>query len=102
MPGRRTLRYACGLADAAAQMIARSGRELGRARRELDLAAAAADDAERHGRYVQAAQALSSAGRIMRGLADATAPPEPHRWGVAVNYGGAQSARAALLGPGLR
>jgi hypothetical protein len=35
----------------------------------------APDDRERHGRYQQAAQALSSAGRIMTGLAAAIAPP---------------------------
>jgi hypothetical protein len=50
-------------------------RELARARRELDLAATAADDGYRSGRYRQAAQALSSAGRIMSGLAGASTLP---------------------------
>jgi hypothetical protein len=40
-------------------------RELARARREFALADQATDDAERHGRYVQAAQALGNAARIM-------------------------------------
>lgn len=75
-------------------------RELARARRELDLAAGTADDAERHGRYVQAAQALSSAGRIVRGLAEAIAPPEPHRWGMDLALPGQGS--SALFSPGPR
>ena len=76
-------------------------RELARARRELDLAAAAADGAERHGRLVQAKQALGSAARIVGGLADSAAPPQPGRWGLDMVLPGA-SARGALSGPGLR
>ena len=74
-------------------------RELARARRELDLAAAAADDAERHGRYVQAAQALASAGRIVSGLAEAIAPAQP-RPGPVIRYGAPH--RPAVFSPGPR
>lgn len=77
-------------------------RELARARSNLDLAAGAADAPERHGRYVQAAQALGNAARIMTGLAAAIAPPEPGRWGAGVNYAAAQPARSVLFAPGPR
>jgi hypothetical protein len=76
---------------------------LRRARENLDLADAASDDAERSGRYRQAAQALSSAGRIVAGLADATAPPPgPGAWGLPLAYGGAAPARGVLAGPAPR
>jgi hypothetical protein len=61
-------------------------RELARARRELDMAAAAAGDAERHGRLVQASQALGNAARIVSGLAGAIAPAEPAP-GPVINFG---------------
>ena len=75
---------------------------LKRARENLDLADAAADDAERHGRYQQAAAALGQAGRIVGGLAAAIAPSEAHRWGMDLNYGGARPARGVLSGPAPR
>ena len=77
-------------------------RELVRARTNLDLADAAGDDTERHGRLAQAAQALSNAGRITDGLARAIEPPQPNRWASAMNFGGAPPARAVLAGPAPR
>jgi hypothetical protein len=73
-------------------------RELARARRELDLAAAAADDAERHGRYVQAVQALGSAARIMTGLAAAIAPAAPAPAPV-LSFGAPGHSRVFAPGP---
>ncbi len=73
-------------------------RELARARRELDLAAAAAGDAERHGRYVQAAQALGSAARIMDALAGAIAPAQPAP-GPVINYGAPGHPKVFAPGP---
>jgi hypothetical protein len=68
------------------------------AEENMRLGDQAADDAERHGRYQQAAAAYGNAGRIIAAAIAMTAPPEPHRWGVAMNYGGAPSASAALAG----
>lgn len=76
---------------------------LRRARENLDLADAAPDDRERHGRLLQASQALGQAGRIVGGLAAAIAPPlGPDAWGLPLAYGGAPPARGVLSGPAPR
>jgi hypothetical protein len=76
---------------------------LRRARENLDLADAAADDQVRRDRLQQAAQALGQAGRIVSGLAAEIAPPlDPGAWGLPLVYGGAPPARGVLSGPGLR
>jgi hypothetical protein len=76
-----------------------AAKAIGYGQEQLRLAGESADDAERHGRYVQAAQALSSAGRIVAGLAAAIAPAEPGRWGVAMNFGGAPRPRVGGPAP---
>ena len=62
-------------------MIAPTREDLEKARAYADenlaLGDAAADPAEKHGRYVQAAQALANASRIMSSLAKAAEPPAP-------------------------
>ena len=88
-------------------MNAPGGEDLNQALRyaqeNIRLGDEAADRAERHGRYQQAAQALSKAGRIMSAIAAADAPPpDPGAWGMPLVYGGAPSARGVLPGPGPR
>jgi hypothetical protein len=83
---------------AAPPPLADAERAISYAQENLSLAAQAGGEAERSSGYKQAAQALSSAGRIMDGLAAAIAPPEPHRWGVDLGLPG--RSRPALFGPG--
>jgi hypothetical protein len=63
----------------------------------------AADQAEKHGRYQQAEQALANASRIMGAIRASIAPPlDPGRWGLPLAYGGAPPARGVLAGPAPR
>jgi hypothetical protein len=82
VPDRGDMRPRTGWAPTRGASPAAAGRSSGP--ENLDLADQAASDAERHGRYQQAAQALSSARRIVSGLAGAIAPAEP-RPGPVIN-----------------
>jgi hypothetical protein len=78
-----------------APTLADAERAIAYAQENLRLAAQAGGDAERSGRYQQAGAALSSAGRIVSGLAAATAPPAPPR-GLPLSFGGVAAARPLL------
>jgi hypothetical protein len=70
---------------------------------DIRLGDEAADQAERHGRYKQAEQALASASRIMDAITAAITPPlAPGAWGMPLAYGGDPPARDVLSGPAPR
>jgi hypothetical protein len=73
------------------------------AEENIRLGDEAADQAERHGRYKQAEQALASASRIMDAITAAITPPlAPGAWGMPLAYGGDPPARDVLSGPAPR